>query len=353
MSKYEELKKAEDSRIGQTLPEYEGRKPIKLRRKQPHEISSFGVALLKFVGGIFAWFIGSMFVATVPSENTFAVYMVLGLLAIPVGIFFRYFTFKQEVASVSEVESGFAPYTVSGLDGHARVEADKVVLTSNNPSVTRSYKLRYCDLLHVQIVQNWVHSKERYIYFAESKHGGMVLYFDRHDKKQFEELKNDVNRRIDYIKSSTLASDGTLSAEVAGAKSRGDGDLVWMVLQIAIVWIAVIGFLAVFSGTVAVAGIAITLLLLFFGIPATYNMILGRVDPPGDSSSRSRYVSKQTKESVYVRDSGRCSLCGSNDNLEYDHVVPFSKGGNSSTSNIRLLCRSCNRRRGDRGGGWL
>lgn len=104
MSKYEELKK-EDSRIGQTLPEHEGRKPIKLRRKQPHEISGFGVALLKFVGGIFAWFIGAMFVASMPGINTFAVYMVLGLLAIPVGIFFRYFTFNQEVAPIPEVEA--------------------------------------------------------------------------------------------------------------------------------------------------------------------------------------------------------------------------------------------------------
>ena len=59
--------------------------------------------------------------------------------------------------------------------------------------------------------------------------------------------------------------------------------------------------------------------------------------------AQSRYVSKTTKKVVYSRDGGVCQCCGSYDNLEYDHISPFSCGGNSDVSNIQLLCRRCNR----------
>jgi hypothetical protein len=59
--------------------------------------------------------------------------------------------------------------------------------------------------------------------------------------------------------------------------------------------------------------------------------------------SQSRYVSQTTKKIVYTRDGGICQCCGSSYSLEYDHIVPFSCGGNSNPSNIQLLCRKCNR----------
>ena len=61
------------------------------------------------------------------------------------------------------------------------------------------------------------------------------------------------------------------------------------------------------------------------------------------SFAQSRYVSETTKKVVFTRDSGKCQCCGSSENLEYDHVVPYSCGGDSSVSNIQLLCRKCNR----------
>jgi hypothetical protein len=59
--------------------------------------------------------------------------------------------------------------------------------------------------------------------------------------------------------------------------------------------------------------------------------------------AQSRYISQTTKKIVYSRDGGTCQCCGSYENLEYDHISPYSCGGNSDTSNIQLLCRKCNR----------
>lgn len=59
--------------------------------------------------------------------------------------------------------------------------------------------------------------------------------------------------------------------------------------------------------------------------------------------SQSRNISLVTKKVVFARDDGSCQCCGNNDNLEYDHIIPFSCGGNNEPSNIQLLCQRCNR----------
>lgn len=38
----------------------------------------------------------------------------------------------------------------------------------------------------------------------------------------------------------------------------------------------------------------------------------------------------------------RCLACGAKKKLEQDHIVPISKGGSNSISNVQPLCRSCN-----------
>lgn len=42
-----------------------------------------------------------------------------------------------------------------------------------------------------------------------------------------------------------------------------------------------------------------------------------------------------------------CPACGKRRKLELDHVVPVSKGGSSSLTNIQPLCRRCNASKGD------
>ena len=44
----------------------------------------------------------------------------------------------------------------------------------------------------------------------------------------------------------------------------------------------------------------------------------------------------------------RCALCGEQTQLTRDHVIPITKGGEHTASNIIPLCRSCNSRKGNR-----
>ena len=42
---------------------------------------------------------------------------------------------------------------------------------------------------------------------------------------------------------------------------------------------------------------------------------------------------------------GRCAFCGSNESLEWDHIVPVSKGGAHDAENMVPACQNCNRRK--------
>lgn len=60
-----------------------------------------------------------------------------------------------------------------------------------------------------------------------------------------------------------------------------------------------------------------------------------------------RVIPSAVKMEVWQRDKGQCVLCGSKENLHFDHDLPYSKGGTSLTAvNIRLLCASHNLSKG-------
>ncbi|MBL8821491.1 MAG: HNH endonuclease [Planctomycetia bacterium] len=62
-----------------------------------------------------------------------------------------------------------------------------------------------------------------------------------------------------------------------------------------------------------------------------------------DTKTSSRNIPNKVRMEVWQRDRGVCVECGSNQHLEYDHVIPHSKGGSNTARNIRLLCQNCNR----------
>lgn len=56
-----------------------------------------------------------------------------------------------------------------------------------------------------------------------------------------------------------------------------------------------------------------------------------------------RLIPSVVKLAVWKRDLGQCRLCGSKENLHFDHILPYSKGGTStSEKNIQLLCMKHN-----------
>lgn len=57
---------------------------------------------------------------------------------------------------------------------------------------------------------------------------------------------------------------------------------------------------------------------------------------------RRELIPQDVMDKVWNRDGGKCAKCGSQENLEFDHIIPFSKGGATTYRNVQLLCKKCN-----------
>ena len=60
-----------------------------------------------------------------------------------------------------------------------------------------------------------------------------------------------------------------------------------------------------------------------------------------------RTFSDSIKLKVYTAQNGICKKCGkkcaSIEEMEADHIVPWSKGGHTVLENCQMLCKNCNR----------
>lgn len=62
----------------------------------------------------------------------------------------------------------------------------------------------------------------------------------------------------------------------------------------------------------------------------------------------SRHIPRTTILRVARRDNYTCQECGKHlldSEMEFDHIIPFSKGGSTEEHNIRLTCFDCNRKK--------
>lgn len=81
---------------------------------------------------------------------------------------------------------------------------------------------------------------------------------------------------------------------------------------------------------------------------------------PGEEKKRSRRIPAAVRAFVWERDGGRCAYvspegvrCERTELIQFDHIVPWSKGGPSIAENLRLLCRPHNLRLARRAFGGL
>jgi hypothetical protein len=71
--------------------------------------------------------------------------------------------------------------------------------------------------------------------------------------------------------------------------------------------------------------------------------------PAAIHPERRRLIPTAIKLDVWKRDNGQCVMCGAKDELHFDHVLPYSKGGTSiKVENVQLLCARHNLEKSDK-----
>ena len=59
-------------------------------------------------------------------------------------------------------------------------------------------------------------------------------------------------------------------------------------------------------------------------------------------------LTETAKKQIFIRDKFECQYCGSKEDLEIDHIIPLSQGGNNEDSNLITACHRCNSLKGDK-----
>jgi len=79
------------------------------------------------------------------------------------------------------------------------------------------------------------------------------------------------------------------------------------------------------------------------------------VNEPLTETNEYRRISRNIPRNIMLRiarrDNNQCQICGKilkDSEIEFDHIIPISKGGSSEENNIRLSCKDCNRNKSNK-----
>lgn len=61
-----------------------------------------------------------------------------------------------------------------------------------------------------------------------------------------------------------------------------------------------------------------------------------------------KIITEDERNQIFDRDNWKCVSCGDIENLQIDHIIPFSKGGTTEDNNLQTLCKSCNYKKGNK-----
>ena len=63
---------------------------------------------------------------------------------------------------------------------------------------------------------------------------------------------------------------------------------------------------------------------------------------------RATAVTRNQRLRILDRDGHACVSCGAKESLCMDHILPISRGGDSSDDNLQVLCSACNTKKGNK-----
>ena len=70
-----------------------------------------------------------------------------------------------------------------------------------------------------------------------------------------------------------------------------------------------------------------------------------------ECSNQRSLMTTQLRNQIIERDQGVCQICGKKcqrSEIEIDHIIPVSKGGKTTLSNLQVLCSKCNRKKSNK-----
>lgn len=177
-------------------------------------------------------------------------------------------------------------------------------------------------------------------YHDEVQDDGAVLIYEGHDEPKRSGISDP--KALDQPErqhSGTLTENGKFNQAAQRFKSGQKGpDIVQVYEKIkAGIWIDN-GFFHLVDSWIEKKGIRNVFRFKLIAVESVSDESAAE-DLPNRLVERSRIIPTEVKLEVWARDGGTCVTCGATDELHFDHILPFSKGGTSlKAENIQLLC---------------